>query len=238
MDLGYEALGPEVEAAASADFGVPLERLRQALGPSRPYAFGLSKARKRHVAYFQASLISALSRGDVLYHGEIGHMLVSGVSHVLKVKVTADLQDRLVRRMELEKHSEARARALFAREGRRQRKWFGEVFGIDGTDTSAFDLVINLTRIGVDGACETIGQTARDIQFRPVTYSLKAIRDHELACRVRARLMKNYSDVEVTARDGEVSIRCRRLARNRRDRASSVRSLVLGMDGVTYVLFE
>jgi hypothetical protein len=55
---------------------------------------------------------------------------------------------------------------------------------------------------------------------------------------VRARLIKDYPDVEVVARDGEVSIRCRRLARDRRDRASSVRSLVLGMEGVTYVLFE
>lgn len=237
-DLGYEALGPEIDAAASADFGVPLEKLRQALGPSRSYAFGPSRARKRHVAYFQASLISALSRGNVLYHGGIGHMLVSGVSHVLKVKVTADLQDRVARRMEMEKLSEARVRDLFAKEGGQQRKWFSEVFGVDGTDTSAFDLVINLTRIGVDSACKTIGQTARDVQFRPVTYSIRAIRDHELACRVRARLIKDYPDVEVAARDGEVSIRCRRLARDRKDRASSVRSLVLGMEGVTYVLFE
>jgi len=237
-DLGYEVLGPEIEAAASGDFGVPVERIRQTLRPSRPYAFGLSRARKRHVAYFQASLISALSRGGVLYHGEIGHMLVSGVSHVLKVKVTADLQDRVIRRMELEKLPEVRARDLFARERRRQKKWFSELFGVDGIDTSAFDLVINPTRIGVDSACKTIGQTARDVRFRPVTYSIRAIRDHELACRVRARLIKDYPDVEVAARDGEVSIRCRRLARYRSERASSVRSLVLGMEGVTYVLFE
>jgi cytidylate kinase len=237
-DLGYEVLGPEIEAAASAEFGVPLEKLRQALGPSSPYAFGLSRARKRHIAYFQASLISALSRGDVIYHGKVGHMLVSGVSHVLKVKVTADLQDRVIRRMELEKLPEARSRDLLARERGRQRKWLSEVFGVDVTDTSAFDLVINLTRIGVDSACKTIGETARDVRFRPVTYSIRAIRDHGLACRVRARLIKDYPDVEVAARDGEVAIRCRRLARDRKDRASSVRSLVLGMEGVTYVLFE
>ena len=59
-------------------------------------------------------------------------------------------------------------------------------------EISVFDLVINLTRIGVDSACKTIGQTARDVQFRPVTYSIRAIPDHELACRVRARLMKDY----------------------------------------------
>lgn len=237
-DLGYDALGPEIEAAASANFGVPLEKLRQALGSSLPYSTRPSRARKRRVAYFQASLISALSRGDVLYHGEIGHMFVAGVSHVLKVKVTADLQDRVARRVELEKLPEARAQDLLLKEGGRRRKWFTDVLGVDGTDASVFDLVINLTRIGFDSACKTIGHTARDVQFRPVTYSIRTIRDHELACRIRARLIKDYPDVEVTARGGEVSIRSRPLARDKKNRASSVRSLVLGMEGVTYVLFE
>lgn len=236
-DLHYEALGPEIEVAASADFDVPLEKFRHVLDTSSPCFIRPSRSRKKCVVYFQASLVSALSRGDVLYHGEIGHMFVSDVSHLLKVKVTADLHDRVSRRMELEGLSEVRARDLLAKEGRCQRRWFAEVFGVDGTDTSLFDLVINLTRIGVDRACKTIEQTARDVQFRPVTYSIKSIRDHELACRIRARLIKDYPDVEVTARDGEVSIRCKRLARDKRGRASSVRKLVLGMEGVTYVLF-
>jgi hypothetical protein len=237
-DLGYDALGPEIEATASIDFDVPLEKLRHALGSSLPYSTRSSRVRKRHVAYFQASLISALSRGDVLYHGEIGHIFVAGVSHVLKVKVTADLEDRVARRMETEKLPEVRAQDLLLKEGERKRKWFTEVFGVDGADTSAFDLVINLTQIGVDSACKTIGQTARDVQFRPVTYSIRTIRDHELACRIRARLIKDYPDVEVKARDGEVSIRSKPLTKDRKNRANSVRSLVLGMEGVTYVLFE
>jgi len=237
-DLGYDALGPEIEATASSDFGVSLENLRQALGSSLFRFTRSSKARKRRVAYFQASLISALSRGDVLYHGEVGHMFVTGVSHVLKVKITADLQDRVARRVEMEKLSETRARELLLKEGVQRKKWFVEMLGVDGTDPSVFDLVINLTRIGIDGACKTIGRTARDVQFRPVTYSIKAIRDHELMCRIRARLIKDYPDVEVTARDGEVCIRSKPLAKDKGNRASSVRSLVLGMEGVTYVLFE
>jgi len=238
VDLGYDALGSEIEAAASADFGVPLEKLRQALGSSSSYSTRPSRARKRRIAYFQASLISALSRGDVLYHGEIGHMFVARVSHVLKVKVTADLQDRVARRMEMEKLPETRARDLLLKEGGRRRKWGAEVLGVDATDASIFDLIINLTQIGVDSACNTIAQTARDVQFRPVTYSIRTMRDHELACRIRARLIKDYPDVEVASRDGEVSIRARSLARDKRNRTSSVRSLVLGMEGVTHVLFE
>ena len=44
-DLGYDALGPEIEVATSADFGVPLEKLRQTLGASLPYATRSSRAR-------------------------------------------------------------------------------------------------------------------------------------------------------------------------------------------------
>jgi cytidylate kinase len=237
-DLGYDALGSEIETAASADFGVSLEKLRQALGSSPSYSTRPSRARKRRIAYFQASLITALSRGDVLYHGEIGHLFVANVSHVLKVKVTADLRDRVALRMEVEKLSETRARDLLIKEEEFRRKWSSELLGVDATDTSIFDLIINLTQIGADSACNTISQTARDVQFRPVTYSIKTMHDHELACRIKARLIKDYPDVEVASRDGEVSIRARSLTTGKKNRTNSVRSLVLGMKGATHVLFE
>jgi cytidylate kinase len=238
-DLGYDALGSEIETAASADLGVSLEKPRQAPGSSPSHSTRPSRARKRRIiAYFQASLITALSRGDVLYHGEIGHLFVANVSHVLKVKVTADLRDRVALRMEVEKLSETRARDLLIKEEEFRRKWSSELLGVDATDTSIFDLIINLTQIGADSACNTISQTARDVQFRPVTYSIKTMHDHELACRIKARLIKDYPDVEVASRDGEVSIRARSLTTGKKNRTNSVRSLVLGMKGATHVLFE
>ena len=91
QDLGYDCLGPEIEAAAASTFGASLAKLRQTLNPSAfRFAFR-QNALTRHLAYFETALLSALGRGEVLYFGEVGHMFVADVSHIVKVRLTANL---------------------------------------------------------------------------------------------------------------------------------------------------
>jgi len=235
-DLGYDVVGREIEAAAATTFNVPVEKLRQAFTPS--LLTKLSRSRKRNLAYFQACLVAALCRNNIVYYGDVGHMLVSDVSHVVKVKVTATLEDRVARCMAERKVSEKQVRDLLRQESAQRDKWFSQMLGVDGYDSSVFDLVVDLTDSGLDGTCKAIVETTREDRFRSVTYSIKTLRDHELACRVRATLIKDYPDVAVTARDGEVRIEAKPLARDKGKKASAARSLVLGLEGVTHVRLE
>jgi hypothetical protein len=237
-NLGYECLGADVEAAAAATYGLPTNRLRQALSFSPPLTMRLRGVPQKYLAYFQASLVAALCRDDVVYGGTIGHMLVTGVSHIMKVRVTAELEDRVAWRAASDRESEAGARSSLLKEDAARENWFARMFGADDTAASEFDLVVNVSELGVEGAGRTIEETVREVRFKPVTYSRNMIRDQELACRVRAGLIGEVNDVVVTARDGEVTIHSKALGRRKLSRVAPLRDKVLAMEGVSYVVFD
>ena len=233
--LGYECIGREVLVEACDRYGTTEEKLEEALRNTASFLSRLSNTRARLLAYFQASFTAVLKKDKVVYHGEAGHMFVTDVSHILKVRLMADLEERVALRVETEKIPEKKARELFQKESEDRKKWFQTVFNQDGTDPARFDLVINVTQIGPDRAADIIADTARDVKFNPITYSVKSMQDQELAGRVRAALIDSYPDVTVRARDGDVSIRAKALKKEKKDKALSVREKVQNMEGVSYV---
>ena len=231
--LGYVCISREVLAEASRRYGLPEEKLEEALKDSSGFLDRLSNTRSRHLAYFQAALTAALNKDNVVYHGEAGHMFVSEVSHVLGVRLMADLEERVAIKTEKEGMPEKKARELLLKESEQRKKWFLSVFGLDGMDSGQFDLVINVTQIGPERAVNIIVETTRDVKFQPITYSVKAMQDQELASRVRAALIDAYPDVTVNARNGDISINTKAL--KKKEKSTSIRDQVQGMEGVSYV---
>ena len=231
--LGYLCLRREVLAEASRRYSVPEEKLDEALKDPSPFMYRFSNTRTRNLAYFQAALTAALNEDNVVYHGEAGHMFVSEVSHVLSVRLMADLEERVASKMEKEGMPDTKARELLLKESEQRKKWFLSVFGLNGMESGQFDLVINVTQIGPERATNIILETARDVKFQPITYSVKAMQDQELASRVRAALIEPYPDVTVTARNGDISIKTKAL--KKKGKSAFIRDQVQGMEGVTYV---
>jgi cytidylate kinase len=235
-DLGYDYIGSEVETRAADAFEVSLEKLRRALDGSTSLVGLRERTREKYLAYFQAELMSALVPGNIVYSGEVGHVFVADVSHVLKVRVTASLEDRAARCAEADAISVERARDLILSEDADREAWFLRALEVDGWHPASFDLAVDVSQVGVEAASKIIKETAEQVTFQPVTYSIKSMQDHELACRVRARLIDELSRMTVTSRDGEVTIRSKALNKNRK--AEKIRQTLLAMEGVDYVVFE
>ncbi len=231
--LGSECIGREVLTEAAQRYRVPEEKMEDAFRDSPSLLDKISNTRTRNLAYFQAALTAALNRDDVVYYGEAGHLFVSEVSHILTVRLTADLADREKQKAEQEGIPEKKARESLLKESEQRQKWFQSVFGVAGIESGRFDLVINITQVGAKRAVKIIAETAQDVKFQPITYSVKAMQDQELASRVRAALIDAYPDVTVTARDGEVSIKAK--AMKKKEKILSVREEIQGMEGVSYV---
>jgi len=237
-ELGYTFLARQVLESAARDYRVPEEKLEEALREPPSLLNRFSGTRAQHLAYFHASLAGALKPGDVVYCGEVGHMFVSGVSHILKVMLTATLEDRVKWKTQSEKIPEKKARELLEREAEDRRKWYQAAFGQDGSAPDRFDIVINLSQIEPDRAVKMLVDMARDVKYQPITYSVKAMEDEALSSRVRARLVTLYSDVSVRARDGEVRIQARALRKEKKPKVLALRKEVEEMDGVQYVEIE
>jgi cytidylate kinase len=236
--LDYNYIGPECVDSAAATYNVSAERLRRTLDPASSPIMMRRRSQERQIAYFQATLISSIVAGRVIYAGHAGHLLVGDVSHIVRVRLTDELQARAARRAAHDGITSVQAHGLIAKSDAQRKHWFMKVFGVDGTDPSLFDLVVDLSKTGVDGACTQIGKTARETRFRPVTYSIKRLRDHELACRVKARLIRRFGSIEVSARDGNVAIRSKAINKDNIRRADSIRRMLSEVEGVGYVVFE
>jgi cytidylate kinase len=234
-ELGYSCIGPEVLTEVSRKFQVPETKMEEALREPSSFLGRFSSVRAQHLAYFQSSFTAALKQDNLVYYGETGHLFISGVSHILKVMLTAALEDRIGWTMAQERISEAKAREKIVRDSETRQKWFQSVFAQDGAESGCFDLVINLSEFDSERAVKMIADLARDVKFQPITYSLKALEDQVLASRVRAQLVDRYSDVSVRARDGDVAVQAKGLKREKKDKLVALRKELEETDGVRHV---
>ena len=83
-------------------------------------------------------------KDNVVYHGLAGHFFVRGISHVLKVRIIADLEERIRLEMEREGISEKEALHILKKDDKERKKWSKHLYGIDTWDPSLLKLFISL----------------------------------------------------------------------------------------------
>ncbi|HTU00724.1 MAG TPA: cytidylate kinase family protein, partial [Candidatus Sulfotelmatobacter sp.] len=160
--------------------------------------------------FVQAALCEQARTGDLVYHGHVGHLLLPGIAHLIRVRVIAGTEFRLeaVRR---ERGLDRRAaQAYLDRVDRDRREWARFLFGVEWDDPYLYDLVLNLDRISLGTACETVARLTEREEFQPTAASRRAMDDLSLVSRVRAVLAGNPTtrdaDLTVVADDGRVTI--------------------------------
>ena len=200
--LGYECLSRDIILEASEEFHVPEIKLVRAIHDSPSILDGFRFGKERYVAYIQAALLQRFRKDNTVYHGLAGHFFVKGISHVLKVRIIADMEDRIRLEMDREGITRAEAVHILKKDDEERRKWSQALYGIDTWDPALYDLVIHIHKITVDDAVDIICHTAGLEDFQTTRESQKAMRDLALAAEVKAALMQVHRDIEVTADDG------------------------------------
>lgn len=230
-ELGFECISREILIEASEDFDVPEIKLLRAIRDAPSVLDHFTFGKERYTAYFQAALLDHLQRDNVVYHGLAGHHLVKGISHVLKVRIIGNMEDRVklvMRRAEIFEQAAGAMRGISSpgvtRAGRHpeitretalhilqnideeRRKWGLHLYGIDTKDPSLYDLVIHVNKLSTDDAANMICRAAGLSRFQATPESQRAMDDLLLAARVKGSLIKTYPRVNVTAKEGAVLI--------------------------------
>lgn len=237
-ELGYPLLGRELLAEVAREYQVPEARLVQSLeqGPS---LLGMQKKlRARCLAYVEAAVLDKLTADNLVTIGLAAHLLVRGVSHLLKVRVQADLEERARERATRESLEVDRARRLIQDEDRKLAHWSRATFGLDEAAASLYDLVVGLGQIDPEQAADIIVGTTRYRRFQAMTYSQNHLRELALAARVRAALIDDHPEATVKALGGEVTVSVLAVRRNQERKIESVRELTAGLAGVENLKVE
>ncbi len=234
--LGYRCIDRDVIVERAAAFGVPQDALRDALAKPPSFWDRFRHTRYVYLTVIQAALTEEVQAGKAVYHGNAGHLLLRGVSHVLRTRIIAPLEIRIAAVQERLKLNRDDAIAHIHQMDEDRRKWTQYLYGVDWGDPSLYDLVLNLEFLDIRGACDVIGGMASMSAYAEGRESRAAMDDLVLASRVRARLAVAPStsglEVEVIAREGMITVRGRLSGAGRSDEVTSVVRDVPGVTGL------
>lgn len=211
--LGYRCLGrEEILKAAAKMYKVSSEGFAAAMERTPPFWERILGERTAHLNVVRATLCEQSGGDKLVYHGYLGHLLFPGVSHVIGVRVIIDRAIRVQAAMQQQHLSPDKALAHVEKVDKERQEWTRFLFGVDWNDSELYDVVLNLSRLSVECATETVVNLTKGAEFRATAESLQAMQNLTLQSRVAAVLATDFrtrdAEVKVTADDGIVTVTC------------------------------
>ncbi|MGM0664069.1 MAG: AAA family ATPase [Thermodesulfobacteriota bacterium] len=233
--LGYQCLSRDVILEASGLYHIPEIKLVKAIHDAPSVLERIRGGKRGYIAYYKSALAGLVQKDNIVYHGLAGHLLLKGVPHVIKVRIIADLEDRVRNEMRQEGISEQAARSMILKDDQERRKWTMSLYGADPWDSSLYDLVIHIQRFTVSNAVDFVCRTAGMDQFRTTRESQQKMDDLALASRVKAALIGLNADVDVISEYGNVLVFAGTDDRLARKIRGKIGSLISDIDGINNI---
>ncbi len=227
--LGYECISREVILDASEHFKIPAIKLSRAIHDAPSILNRISGGKQKYIAYILSAFASRVEKDNIVYHGLAGHLLLTDVAHVLKVRIIADLDYRIGIVAKRDNITRNEARGLLLKDDQERRKWTKSLYKTDPADSSLYDLVININKLTKDHAVDFICQAAGYKELNTTESSLQKVKDLALACRIKATFLEHGFDVSVTSDYGNVLVYAKAGDRL----MHKLQKIIKGLDGKT-----
>lgn len=207
--LDYECISREIILEASEQFNIPELKLVRAIHDAPTILDRFTSGKERFVAFFRAALLKHVQRDNVVFHGLAGHFFLQNIPHVLKVRIIADLEDRVREEMQRENISADEARLVLVKDDEERRKWGLHLFGLDSWDPRLYDIILHIDNLKVDHAVSIILHCLEQPCFQTTPQSRRLLDDRSLAAQIEAVLEKDFPKVAADARNGDVQVNVR-----------------------------
>jgi cytidylate kinase len=208
--LGSPCIAREVLVEGAQKLGVSEEFLREKMERSPGLWERLTTERRIYLLATQAALVEYAAKGDVVYHGLAGHLLLRDLPEVLRVRLIAPIEARILTLMEQRRLSRDEATRFIADVDQHRARWTRLMYDADIEDPRLYDLVLNLEKTSIDSACAVVLWTARQREFSLTDASRARLADFAIACRVRLALATDTAsrglDLAVSSSDGVVTL--------------------------------
>ena len=197
--LGYDCISRDILIEASKDFNIPEIKLFHAIHDAPSILDRISFRKEKYMAYIQSAILRNLKKDNVVYHGFAGHFFVRDLEHVLKVRIIADMEDRISILMKRNRVSREKAIKYIHKLDKQRNKWSKKLYGIKTSDPSLYDLVINISNLTVDVAVDIICHKVGLKSFLSTPESQQKIEDLSRTADLKADLANMESDVKMVA---------------------------------------
>ncbi len=211
LGLGYELISKEILLEASESFNIPESNLSSSVHDAPGFLERVihSNERLHYLECIRTALLEHVKSDNVVYHGLAGNLFLAGISHVIKIRVIAEMADRLDLMCEKRRISTSEAIALIESEDRQREQWYQAVYKKDMSDPRLYDMVLHIGRMTIDDASELICTAAARESFRATEQSLQVIKDLAILSHVQTALVE-LCECDVTVSNGIVTVKARR----------------------------
>jgi cytidylate kinase len=204
--LGYECVSREILVEAAQLFNVSEKKLIRSLNEAPNILERMVHGKERYLEYIKASLLGYARKGNVVYHGHAGHILLTEIPQILKVRILAEKDDRISLLQKRENLNREAAAEIIENEDKNRIHWTRYLYKEDVNDPKLYDIVINIGNLTIEDACEIICFAARSKSYRSTDESKQAIDDLAITNRIQAEL-KSICEAQVSVNNGEVQVR-------------------------------
>jgi len=233
--LGYECLSRDVLIEASEQFNIPEVKLVRALHDAPGVLDRFRSGKQRYVAFIQEAFLSHVQRDNVVYHGLAGHFFLKNVAHTLKVRIIADLDDRIRTEMARVKIDEDAARSILKKDDEERRRWALSLYGIDTGDCRLYDFVMHVRKLTEEDVVGLICETVQREQFKTTPESQRDLDDLLLAARAKSAIVKRWPHAETDCHGGLIFVSVAAVLTQEEQVVDEITKLVKNVDGVTGV---
>ena len=239
--LGYRCVGREVLVEASRRYGIAEAKLNDIVEKGPHWWERLLQDLRPYRIALQAALCELAHDGRVVYHGHLGHELLPGVGHVLKVLLTAPIEFRIEQTRTRQNLNDSAARHYVEEVDKARSRRLMAMFGADWRDPTRYDLILNMGKMRRDGAKRVIIEAAKLEEYQPTPASDQAFNDLALSSRVYATLFASPDvrglTLEVRAEGGHIHVKGR-VDHGLEDKVVTIVKNVPGVTKVTSDLYS
>ncbi|MFH1437998.1 MAG: cytidylate kinase-like family protein [Pseudomonadota bacterium] len=233
--LGYKCISRDVLLEASSHFNIPEVKLVRALHDAPSVLDRFTYGKEMYIAFIREALLEAVQDGNVIYHGLAGHFILKDVPHIMRVRIIANLEDRVKEEMKREGISGDAARKILKKDDAERRKWSLQLYGIDTADASLYDFVLHIDKLKVDDAVELLVDAAGRPCFQPGPESRRIIDDMVLAAGAEAALISKFPSARVVCKEGTAYVTIEAPMRREKAVAKQAKDLVKSVKGIKKV---
>jgi cytidylate kinase len=203
--LGYHCLSRDVVLEAAKQLHIPEVKLIRALHDAPSILDRMIGGKEKYIAEFRHVLLKFLKKDNIIYHGLAGQFFLKGIPHVLKVRILADIEQRIIEEMKRENISEKEAHQIITTDDEERRRWSLHLYGIDTWDPNLYHMVLKIGKLTVDCAVEIILNAVIQPCFLTTAKSQQKLIDLALIAEMQSKINKPLISI-ITASNGELTV--------------------------------
>ena len=204
--LGYECVSREILLEACEEFSIPEIRLEKALHDAPSVLDRFKFGRERYISYLRAAFFSHMVKDNIVYHGLAGQFFLKGIAHVLKVRILANMENRVKEEMKRENISEEKALYMLQKDDEERRRWGLTLYGQDTWNCSLYDAVLRIDTLTVDDVVNTLYSIIQNGRFDTSSESAKELQERALIANIHAKIVNYAPHATIEFHDGIITL--------------------------------